>query len=315
MKILAQRILSSNALTRHWLHSRRQRQRERDWSTTHSARFGKTEIHFQTNIGLGDVMIARQMCSEFTTYCEQNGDPSLGSIVISAGAWPLEFRLRNGDHNLYWWWSMNGQDDWLERYLESANVKPDAVACLSCWCRQRAEAAGCTALYLPLAVGESFQPLRLSRSGIGFAGSKGHKDQEQVAAILGPFLDRPDFEWATNIKGPGKLSEFYNAKRIVLGMTERFQEKAGMVNNRVFEVLATGTPFILHRHRAVNEVLGEDYPYQSATPGETRSLAETILADYPKHLELFERYQTIVNSFHRYKHRLSTLLEFLKHRA
>ena len=315
IKAVFGQIIQSNPVGREWLASRRLQQRQRDWSTVHSARFGKTEFSLFTNVGLGDIMIARQICREFVKYCEQHGDPRLGRIVITAGAWPENFRIAQGDHNVYWWWSMNGRDGWLEKYLAGVNVKPDVVACLSSWCCKYAETAGCRVLYLPLAVGEAFQPLRVPRSGVGFAGSKGHKDSPQVSSILGPFLDRPDFEWVTGLSTPEQLSEFYNRKSIVLGMTEIYQEKTGMVNNRVFEVLATGTPFIIHRHRALEEVLGHQYPYQSDTPEQTRQIASEVLAEYTKHLEIFEHFQQMVKAKHTYQHRLHTLMQFLAQRG
>lgn len=312
---IAKRLIHSTPIGRKWTDARNQAQRQRDWSTVHSSRFGKTEFSMFTSVGLGDVMIAKQICKEFVTYCEQHGDPQLGRIVITAGAWPKGFKVTEGDHNVYWWWSMNGQDDWLETYLAAVNVQPDVVACLSSWCVNYASKVGCRTLYLPLAVGESFQPLQRLRSGVGFAGSKGHKDSPQMEAIVAPFMDQPGFEWATNLSTSGQLSEFYNRKQLTLGMTEIYQEKTGMVNNRVFEVLATGTPFIIHRHRALEEVLEHDFPYQSDSAAQTRRLSEEIFADYPKHLTIFEHYQRIIDSKHRYQHRLGTLLTFLSQRG
>ncbi len=315
MKSIAERIIHATPMGREWIDARNRAQRQRDWSTVHSSQFGKTEFSMFTNVGLGDVMIAKQICQEFTNYCELHGDPLLGRIVITAGIWPKGFRTQAGDHNIYWWWSMNGQDDWLETYLAQVNVKPDVVACLSPWCVDYARKLGCKTLYLPLAVGDSFQSLHIPREGVGFAGSKGHKDSPQVGAILGPFIDQPGFEWATNISTPASLGEFYNRKQITLGMTEIYQEKTGMVNNRVFEVLATGTPFLIHTHRALEEVLGAEFPYQSNNAEHTRHLAQEILAEYPKHLEIFANYQRLVDSKHRYQHRLGTLLRFLADRG
>ena len=84
-----------------------------------------------------------------------------------------------------------------------------------------------------------------------------------------------------------------------------------MVNNRVFEVLATGTPFILYSHRAVNEVLGFDFPFQSSSPEETLELAGRIVADYTHHLELFASYGKQVVARHTYDRRIATLIDCL----
>lgn len=304
-------LIESSPAGRSWIQEKRKRRRQQDWTAVHRERFGRTRLSIYTNVGLGDVMITRQLCEEFRRYCELRGDPRAGHIVVSAGAWPLEFSIERGDHNVYWWWSMNGRDNWLDQYLAAADPKPDVVACLSSWCCQYATHLGARTLYLPLAVGAHFRDPGLSRSGIGFAGSKGHKDSQQVADIVGPFLDDPEFTWASGLSTPRQLCEFYAGKKIVLGMTEKFQERAGMVNNRVFEVLATGTPFILHRHRSVEEVLGVAFPYQSSSAEETKALAHEILGNYPKHAAVFAEYRRTVEEKHLYQHRFDALMNFL----
>lgn len=290
----------------------RLRRVQRDWSTVHRARAGKSALSIFTTVGLGDVMIAKQCCETFLRYCQTAGDPGLGHIVITAGAWPTHFRNEKGDHNIYWWWSMNGQDDWLDSYLAGVPIKPDAIACLSSWCLSYAQRLGCRTIYLPLAAGEHFKPSGATREGIGFGGTKKHKDERQVEAITGPFRDDPSFEWVDNLKGPEDLSAFYNRKRIILGMTETYQEKTGMVNNRVFEVLATGTPFIVHKHRALNEALGFEYPYQSDSYQMTRRLADRINGNYSESLQLFKKYSEEIRMRHTYWQRLETLILFLK---
>jgi hypothetical protein len=311
VKGAVRRIITSNNLGRSWYEERVRRQRQRDWSKVHEKTFATTTLSIFTTVGMGDVVIAEQFCHEFERYCQSHGDPKLGRIVLCAGAWPVRFELPKGDHNVYWWWSMNGQDDWLSHYLGQINTKPDVVACLSSWCCEQAKALGARTLYLPLAVGEDFKPLGSARSGIGYAGSRGHKDHEQIATVIGPFANDPGFEWASGFVSAHQINEFYNRKSIVLGMTERYQEKAGMVNNRVFEVLASGTPFIIHRHRAIEEVLGQPYPYQSDSPEQSRAVADRIMADYEGHLAIFDQYRGIIDARHRYKHRLKTLIGFL----
>lgn len=294
------------------IQRRRQQQRQRDWATLFTADTGGTQLYFYTTIGLGDVMIARQFVEAFEEYAKTHGDPKLGSVVISAGAWDTGFQLREADHVVYWWWSMARQDDWLEHYLAHVDVKPHVVACLSNYCVGHARSLGQNALLMPLAVGRHFRPTGVPRQGIGFGGSKGHKDSDQERAIVRPFVDRPDFEWVDNLKTPQDLAAFYNRKQIVLGMTETRQERTGMVNNRVFEVLATATPFILYRHRAVNEVLGFEFPYQSDSAERTLAMASDILADYPRHLDVFAGYSRQVLANHTYDNRIATLIECLR---
>lgn len=307
-------VVSSHDLGRKWLEARRLQQRRRDWTRVNTKSFESTTLSVFTNIGPGDVIIAQQFCEEFELHCQTYGDPKLGRIVLNAGAWPLELRLPVGDHNIYWWWSMNRQDDWLERYLGGVSVQPDVIACLSAWCCRHSQALGAATLYLPLAAGGHFKPLNLPRRGIGYAGTKNHKDARQMEAIVGPFAESPDFEWATNLKGPGQVNEFYNRKSIVLGMTEKYQEQAGMVNNRVFEVLASGTPFIVHRHRALEEVLGRPFPYQSDSPERSKILACEIMNDFETHLSVFDQYRRTIEDKHLYSHRMKTLIDFLHER-
>ncbi|MCE9591631.1 MAG: glycosyltransferase [Planctomycetes bacterium] len=309
------RLLESSPVVGKLIERTRQRRRQRDWATLFTAKVGSTTLRFYTTIGLGDVMIARQFCEAFEEYGKVRGDPGLGKIVISAGAWDTGFKLERGDHVVYWWWSMGRRDDWLAHYLNRVDVKPDVVACLSSHCVHEARSRGQETVYLPLAVGKHFRPAATLRKGIGFAGSKGHKDSTQELAIVRPFADRADFEWVDNLKTPQDLAAFYNRKQIVLGMTETRQEKTGMVNNRVFEVLATATPFILHAHRAIDEVLGVEYPYQSSSPEQTLELADRILNDYARHLSVFTQFSRRVLTSHTYDNRIATLIECLRTRG
>lgn len=315
MKRTVTRILEGTPGLGRWLERRRQRQRQRDWTTVTRARFETSELVFYTTIGLGDVMIARQFVEAFTEYCSRSGDPKIGRLAITAGAWLAEFEIEPADHHLYWWWSMNNRADWLEVHLaavRAAGRGPDVIGCLSPQCEAEAARLGCAALSLPLGVGTHFICTNQSRSGVGFAGSRNHKDAEQVAAVIGPFQGQPDFEWVDHLTRPQDLAEFYNRKRIVLGMTERFQESVGMVNNRVFEVLATDTPFILHEHRAVEQVLGFAFPYQTRSAQQTRQLADDILADYPRHQVVFSEFGRMVRERHSYLERVGRIVQWIR---
>jgi len=288
------------------------RKRQKDWSRIFTTVYGKTRIIFYAMKGLGDTMIARQFCESFTDYCRKEGDPDLGKIVFCAGAWVTDFSVEKGDINLYWWWSMNSCDDWLERYVSGANIKPDIICCLSSATLDIAREKGLRAVMLPLGVGKEFIPLELNRSGIGYAGSKGHKNREQEAIITEPFRDEPGFEWCDSFRAPKQLNHFYNTKKIILGMTEEYQEKYGMVNNRVFEVLATATPLIIHKHPYLEDMLGFEYKYQTDTAERTKELSNDILTHYPKYREEFLEYSKIVRERHSYYKRIKALVQFLK---
>jgi hypothetical protein len=98
---------------RRLVEAARLRRVQGDWSTVHRAAGGRNALQIFTTVGLGDVMIAKQCCESFVRYFETSGYSGVGKIVITAGAWPPGFRVEKGDHNIHWWWSMNGQDDWL----------------------------------------------------------------------------------------------------------------------------------------------------------------------------------------------------------
>jgi hypothetical protein len=299
-------------LGRRLVEFRRLRARQDTWSTVHRATFGKTSLALLTNIGLGDIAVAGQICNAFTALCQNAGDPKLGKIVITAGAWPTDFVIEAGDHQVYWWWSMAGRADWLDFFLDKINIKPSVVACLSEYCLNYARRLGCNTVYLPLAAGPDFTDLNLPRKGIGYAGSKGHKDLRQESIIIDPFSGNSEFDWVHDLPTLRDVSKFYNRKQVVLGMTETFQEQAGMVNARFFEVLATGTPFIIHKHRALSQVLGSEYPFQSGSATQTKELCQELLGDYKRHLARFAEYQQLVATQHTYRHRLESLFAFLQ---
>jgi hypothetical protein len=291
------------------LKERERRVAQRNWTVQLEATAGGTRITFCIPSGLGDRMIARQFLEEFEALAEFRSLGLPPHVVIVAGAWRPEFTAPRGDLNFYWWWSMGGRRDWLSHFLSGINVKPDAILCLSRFCEQEAQSLGLRTIYLPLGVGRHFQPPAVnSRCGIGYAGSKGHKDPEQEATVLGPFLEREDFHWVDNLKSPQELSAFYGERALVLGMTERLQEEMGMVNNRVFEVLATDTPFIIHRHRALEEVLGVDFPWQAGTRGEAEELAEELLGDGEAVLH-FRELGAVVRERHSWRRRIEELTD------
>jgi hypothetical protein len=289
-----------------------EKRQQRNWSIVHRVAARRSSLAIFTNIGLGDVSAAQQICGAFRRYCEKMGDPRIGKLVITAGAWPPHFTVERGDHNVYWWWSMGGRNDWLDEYLGKINVSPDIVACLSPWCNAYAQRLGCNTINLPLAAGNEFSPLQLNRDGVGYAGTKQHKDSKQVDHIVGPFAGTPGFEWVSDLPTIEAVASFYNRKQIVLGMTEEFQESAGMVNARVFEVLATGSPFLLHHHRAVSETLGVHYSYQSSSAEETKSIAQDIMTHYEHHLAIFAGYQKLIAREHTYFHRMVSLIRLLQ---
>jgi hypothetical protein len=187
-------------------------------------------------------------------------------------------------------------------------LDPDVILCLSEQCQNEAQRLGYDTLYLPLAT-EAFSPLGLERSGLGYAGSERHKADQKVDELLGSVWN--NLEWVSGLQFPSQLNLWYNTKLATFGLHKEGQRSWGMVNNRVFETLASGTPLILESHPTVENVLGFDYPYQSSSREETARMVEEIRS-YPEPvIEDFAEYAEIILREHRYRHRVETLFDYL----
>jgi len=67
-------------------------------------------------------------------------------------------------------------------------------------------------------------------------------------------------DWHRFWRGPlrdGRIARLYSAAGVVLGHHEDTQRAAGMWNNRVFEALAVGAPFICDRAAGLEDTFGE----------------------------------------------------------
>jgi len=265
--------------------------------------------------GLGDLMIIRQFGRGFQEYVERNGDPELGKVVISCGGYKAAYEPERGDINLFWWWSFGSYDDQPEKflpfYLDEVSVKPDVILCLSERTQRVAEQMGYETVYFPLGTQE-FKPLGESRSGFGYAGSRGHKESDQERMLLDPYGDREEFEWVADFVTPTQLNLWYNTRLVTFGLTKDGQREWGMVNNRVFETLASGTPFVLEAHPNVENVLGFDFPYQSSSREETVELVESILRNPAETVRDFRKFSDRVRDDHSYFARFEKLVEVLK---
>jgi len=264
--------------------------------------------------GLGDLMIIRQFGRGFETLLEERGDPELGDVVVSCGGYKAAYEPDPGDLNLFWWWSFGPKDDdpaaFLDYYLEEVSVRPDMICCLSEPCLDEARERGFEALHLPLGT-QAFRPLGNERSGKGYAGSANHKGSEKERRLLGPHGDDADFEWVTEFVTPTQLNLWYNTRLVTFGLTKEGQRQWGMVNNRVFETLASGTPLVLESHPHVEEILGFDYPYQTSSRRETVALVEDIEANPAETLAEFAEYSETVRREHSYSRRAETLVDAL----
>lgn len=274
----------------------------------------ETEVRIHGS-GLGDLMIIRQFGNAFNRYVQRYGDPELGSVVVATGGWGPALHPTEGDVNLYWWWSVGSHENepaqYLEDYHREVAVRPDVVLCLSEKCQREAEQLGYDTLYLPLGT-RAFEPLNVRRSGIGYAGSKGHKETQSEQVIVSPVKHRDDFQWVSNYVMPSQLNLWYNTKEVTLGMTKGGQKWWGMVNNRVFETLASATPLVLGKHPNVEDVLGFEYPYQAESASDTVTHIKNLTANRDEIREEFRRVSREVRENHSYDERVNTVVSALK---
>lgn len=260
-------------------------------------------------------MIIRQFGEGFAEHLAQYGDPGLGNVVVSCGGYKAAYEPEQGDVNCFWWWSFGPYDDspdeFLEFYLEEVSVEPDVILCLSERCEREAQQLGFDTVNLPLGT-QSFRPLNCERAGLGYAGSERHKKTEQEKVVLGPYGNEDDFEWVSSFVTPTQLNLWYNTKLATFGLTKQGQREWGMVNNRVFETLASGTPLILESHPNVENVLGFEYPYQTSTRQETVDLVEHIRESPEETLAEYSTYSRKVKAEHSYTNRVKTLTNALR---
>lgn len=274
-----------------------------------------TRLVFHT-IGLGDIMMIRQFGRAFQAYLAEQGDPELGDIVITSGGYAPKLDQERGDFNAYWWYSHGPMDDSPGRFVEdhlrpNLDPEPDVILCGSKRIEREAQKHGFETLYFPIAQ-YGFEPLELKRCGLGYAGSRWHKSTKKLQQLLGPFRGRSDFEWVSDFTLPEQLNLWYNTREATFGVTKEGQRQWGVVNSRVFETLASGTPLILRDHPTVNDVLGFEYPYQVSSTEEAKELVDQFSAN-PRHTaQEFRSYSRNIRSEHSYANRVETLVNHVK---
>jgi hypothetical protein len=290
-------------------------------------RTGTTTVIYYT-VGMGDLVQSVQVLAEFERYFKTHGDPRLGRVVISSGNYPkIAASVPKGDLNVYWWVGSTSTPslEWINTYLHNAVVKPDLVLAVSKQMQKHVEGLGRKSMWAPLAVGPTFVPTALPRSGIGYRGTWKHKGPVQEAAMIDPLRSKYglDEAWAggpPNVRKtnwpledvPVKLAEWHNRKKLVVVTTKDSSEEMGALNLRVAEAAATNTPFIMYRHRAVHEVVGEAVPYQSSSADETLVVVDDVLGNYDEHLAVFARYGEHVRQHHSVEARVRQLIVYIK---
>jgi hypothetical protein len=262
--------------------------------------------------GLGEQAIIEQLGKSFLDYCVDN-DPCLGKIMLAMGNNATSGMPYRGDLNVWYTWS--DHKGFIPEYLNRAWITPSLLLCASREIEREAQELGLPSIYLPLATGNDFQPLELLRKGLGYAGNP-IKPNDQYETLINPFVNRADFEWKSK-HGTDKylslkeLNAWYNTKQVVFGMIAGHCRTLHLIPNRMYETLASGTPFITGRYD-LEDTFDFKYPYMTDSREETVTLVDQILADYPRHLKQFAEYSKNVRENHTFDVRIKTLMEHLR---
>ena len=105
------------------------------------------------------------------------------------------------------------------------------------------------------------------------------------------------------------IAKLYTSTKVVLGITEDRQRRAGMINNRVFEALACGSCFISEYSQEMENVFG-DLIFFSKKSGDTKNNIENILQNYEQFKQHRIKARDLIIKEHTYDHRVSKILEF-----
>jgi len=109
----------------------------------------------------------------------------------------------------------------------------------------------------------------------------------------------------------GDIARLYSSAKMVLGMTEDRQRIAGMINNRVFEVLSCGACFISEYYPALDEVFGDAILY-SRRKGDTSRHIQKLLEDASYRRTLGAKGRELILQHHTYDHRVEQILDFYR---
>jgi glycosyltransferase involved in cell wall biosynthesis len=125
------------------------------------------------------------------------------------------------------------------------------------------------------------------------------------------YRDEPEAnDWHRFWRGPlpdGRIARLYSAAGVVLGFHEDTQRELGMWNNRVFEALAVGAPFICDRADGLEEVFGEAILFTDGGE-ETADHIRRVLRDPVEARRRAEVGRSIVAERFTYDHAVAELL-------
>jgi len=120
--------------------------------------------------------------------------------------------------------------------------------------------------------------------------------------------------WKDMWKGKwnGTESDLYGQSQITLGITVASQKELGMVNNRIFDSLACGTPIISDYFPALEEIFGDLVTYARKT-GDVDTQIQSILQRSPQERKDFsERAISFIENQHTYLHRIDQVLKVFR---
>lgn len=273
--------------------------------------------------GLGDQAVCEQLGSSFLKHIDTYGDPELGRIIISVGSGASAFIPYRGDFNLHWVIGFSTTVNWLPIYMSKVLVPPQLFLTPSKIIGEQVNDANLESLYFPMGCGDVFHPLNNTRVGLGFTGLD-TKPPIQRDSILGPVLDRDDFEWrgrdlsqknwnplASEWVHLDELNVWYNSKEAVFGMFFEESLELGLVTGRIFETIGSGTPIICYENPAIKDVLGP-YRYQSSSREDTLRHVDEILKN-PQFVRAYmNELVKHIHNIHSYDRRIATLLNYLQ---
>jgi glycosyltransferase involved in cell wall biosynthesis len=111
------------------------------------------------------------------------------------------------------------------------------------------------------------------------------------------------------------MSALYSSSKVVIGTTEDKQKKLGMINNRVFEVLACGTPFISDSFPALENKFGDILLYYNE-PGDVQKWLTILLGNESIREKLGNAGRALILASENWAVRSQQMFDrFLSHRA
>lgn len=118
--------------------------------------------------------------------------------------------------------------------------------------------------------------------------------------------------WAQYARGPlpfGDLAAAYCSATVALGITVPDQKALGMVNNRVFDVLASGGFLVSDSFPAVEELLPEPLVHYHRQPGDTAALIRRATGNPEWRQGVVKDAAEHVSAAHMFSHRVQQLLD------